>query len=262
MNPASATEAPLLFNWAPPKAEKLAIAAFVAGSVVLHALCFYVFQIIYPPAVALLSPPARVNLVVANSEEGRTVLRWIEAEDPALASATVRPPDARLRALPRLRHVPSYITDEPKLKDAPPPNPTTRASSPLPPAPVAIVREQRAPAWPLIPTHVLFSEELAGFGKATLPEPRFTSSTGEPPANIRFRIGINSRGEVRYCFRLDSSGDANLDEQARLQLVRCRFPARSTPVDPEGNGLVWGVATVEWGNDVAHPRSISAEPAP
>ena len=48
------------------------------------------------------------------------MLRWIEAEDPALASATIRPTEARARALPKLAHVPSYVMQEPKLKDAPP----------------------------------------------------------------------------------------------------------------------------------------------
>src|SRR6266481_4258587 len=107
-NASAADEPSLLFEWAPPKGEKFLISVFLVGSLFLHALAFYVFRIIYPPTIAVLPPPARVNLISANSEEGRTLLRWIEAEDPALASATVRPSETRWRTLPKLNHMPSY----------------------------------------------------------------------------------------------------------------------------------------------------------
>jgi hypothetical protein len=126
-NPSATDDTTLLFEWAPPKGEKLLITLFLIGSLFLHALAFYMFRIIYPPTIAVLPPPARVNLIPGNSEEGQTLLRWIEAEDPALASATLRPPDSRLRALPKLAHLPSYIVQEPKLKDAPPWNLTPAA---------------------------------------------------------------------------------------------------------------------------------------
>src|SRR5438552_18058094 len=111
---------PLLFSWDSPRGEKLAITIFLALSLVAHALCFYIFQIVYPPTVALLPPPARVALITPASEEGRTLLRWIDAEDPALTFTTQRPPEARLRALPRVEHVPSYLAVEPVLKEVPP----------------------------------------------------------------------------------------------------------------------------------------------
>ena len=51
-------------------------------------LCFYAFQIIYPPAVALLPPPGRVTMIAPNTHEERVLLQWLEAEDPAIASTT------------------------------------------------------------------------------------------------------------------------------------------------------------------------------
>src|SRR5881227_2984414 len=116
--PGFATE-PLLFSWEPPRRRKVAITAFLALSLGGHALCFYIFQIVYPPTVALLPPPARVSLITPASEEGRTLLRWIDAEDPALAFTTQRPPEARLHALPKAEHLPSYSAIEPALKDIP-----------------------------------------------------------------------------------------------------------------------------------------------
>src|SRR5437868_13711506 len=138
-NPAaSETDASLVFQWAPPTGEKFLISCFLVGSLIVHALAFYLFRIIYPPAIAVLPPPARVNLIAADSEEGRTLLRWIEAEDPALASATVRPPESRSRALPKLAHIPSYTIDEPELKELPPFTISVVAPDAFPPGPVRV----------------------------------------------------------------------------------------------------------------------------
>src|SRR5213082_694397 len=111
---------PLLFAWGSPGRAKLAIAAFLVISLVAHALCFYIFQIVYPPTIALLPPPARVTFITPASEQGRTLLRWIDSEDPALAFTTRRPSDARLPALPKAEHVPSYFAIQPTLKEIPP----------------------------------------------------------------------------------------------------------------------------------------------
>src|SRR5438045_9660738 len=91
---------PLLFSWEPPRRRRAAITAFVALSLIAHALCFYIFQIVYPPTVSLLPPPARVSVITSNSEEGRTPLRWVDAEDPSLDCTTKVPAETR----PRSRH--------------------------------------------------------------------------------------------------------------------------------------------------------------
>src|SRR4051812_48956551 len=203
----------LLFEWGPPKSEKFLITAFLVGSLLLHAVAFYVFRIIYPPAIAVLPPPARINLISANSEDGRRFLQWIEAEDPALASATVRPSESRLRTLPKLSHVPSYMVQEPNLKDLPPPIllPAT-APSAFPPGPVPMGRAIEV-AWPKISTRVGVSDELKNLGELKLDAQQFASSTTDPPESVRFRIAVNDRGKIYYCFRINSSGDSGLDNQ-------------------------------------------------
>jgi hypothetical protein len=119
LGPELATES-LLFSWDSPRTKKAALLAFLAISLLAHAVCFYIFQVVYPPTVTLVPPPARVALITSASEEGRTLLRWIDAEDPAVAFTTHRPPEARLRALPKVEHVPSYHAMEPTLKELPP----------------------------------------------------------------------------------------------------------------------------------------------
>lgn len=252
--------APLLFHWDSPGGRKAAITMFLIGSLVAHLLCFYVFQIVYPPTVALLPPPARVSLITPDTEEGRALLRWIEAEDPALAFATHRPPEARLRALPKIAHVPSYLTREPILKSMPPRAVDLRAPSPQMPGPVPIVHGPIAPAVGAIPTSLSFSEELSDLGAPNIPVPKFASSNSEPAQSIRFRIAVGQAGDIRHCFALNSSGDPALDEQARGYIVLCRFPAIRPALAGQPairNSLTWGVVTINWGNDIARPPATS-----
>lgn len=250
----------LLFNWTHGRSRAFIIAGFILASTAAHALCFYVFQIVYPPTVALMPPPARVSLVMPDSEEGRALLNWIEAEDPALVSTTQRPPEAKAFALPKLQHVPSYTTSEPALKTLPPIAPDLRVPSSQPPAPVPI-RRARAQAPPVAAsTSLRFSEDFAAFGALQKPEPKFTSSSKEPPQNALFLVGGNGNGEIRFAFLQRSSGDATLDDQARQYLLQCRF---TPPANREAHGehdLVWGYAAIEWGNDIAAPASAATTP--
>jgi hypothetical protein len=245
---------PLLFSWQLPRRQYVAITAFLALSLMAHALCFYIFQIVYPTTVSLLPPPARVSVITSNSEEGRTLLRWVDAEDPALAFTTQRPPEARLRALPKVEHIPSYLAVEPALKQVPSPVVDLRIPSSQPAGAVPFVYQQTASALSARATSPSFSKELDAFGAPTLPDRSFASSNDETPETIRFRIAVSGTGEIRYCFPLNSSGDSALDEQARRYLTLCRFSQslrNSEKLDPS---LTWGIATVEWGNDVVRPR--------
>ena len=248
------TADPLIFSWDSPQGRKITIAIFLALSVVGHALCFYVFQIVYPPTVALLPPPARLTLITADSEDGRALLRWIDAEDPALAFNTQRPPEAKFPELPKAEHVPSYNATSPALKQLPP----TDASVPVPscqsPGAVNFVRRQAAAPIATMPTSVSFSQELAALGAPSLPKSDFAAASQEAPQPIRFQVAVNKLGEIRYCFPLSSSGDPALDERARVYITGCRFPGNTTASWNAGSALAWGIATIEWGNDIARPN--------
>jgi hypothetical protein len=255
MNAPAAT--PFIFNWKEPRRRNVAFAGFIAASFSVHLTGFYLFQVVYPTTVSLVPAPQRINLIYANSEQTATVLRWIDAEDPALVATTRRPAHMQRYAIGKVEHVPSYFATEPALKEPPPLVVDLRVPSVQPPGAVPAIRRAVASVAGFQSTQVTFSSELQQLGQAKLVADGFKASSLEPPQNAQFRIAVDSQGAVRYCFLLNSSGDAILDEQARQHLALCRFPKTSTS---EGESLVWGIATMEWGNDVAQPDARTRTP--
>lgn len=249
---------PLLFSWDSSRQQKAVLAIFVVMSLVGHAFCFYVFQIVYPTPVALLPPPAGVTFITPASEQGRTLLRWIDAEDPALAFTTHPPPRTRVDAVSKAENVPSYFALDPPLKKIPAFTPDLRIPSSRPPSAVPTLPRKAVPAGATGRTYISFSKELNQFGVANIPQSRFAASHEETPETLQFRIAVSDLGEIRYCFPINSSGDPALDEQGRLQLVRRRFSPSRITSDRPGSSLVWGTATIQWGSDVARPLKAPA----
>jgi hypothetical protein len=240
----------LIFRWAPPRPRKRAILSFLVASVMLHVLAFYIFQIVYPAPITVLPAVARVSVISPLTEEGRLLLRWVEAEDPALGSTTQRPADAKLFQPPKVSHVPSFTSYEPKLRDMPAYVPDLHAPDPLPPQPV---RERRSIApQPLPPskTMISFSNDVAPLGGLQTPPMQFTRSIKDSPQAVEFRVALSGSGEVRYVFLQTASGDSALDEQARQYLANCRFSGGSAQTDD----LIWTNAAIVWGSDVAAPK--------
>src|SRR5262245_30542937 len=214
---------PLLFSWDSPRRRRTVLAAFLVLSLMAHAMCFYVFQIVYPTPVALLPPPARITFIAPDSEEGRSLLRWIDAEDPSVAFTTHPAPGARLGALPKTEHLPSYSAVGPILKELPPLKPDLRIPSSRPLGAVHSVAQKTVSAKGIARVYIYYSKEANQFGPPTLPQPSLATSNEETPETLRFRVAVNELGEIRYCFPINSTGDPALDEQARLQVIRSRF---------------------------------------
>ncbi|MGI8819384.1 MAG: hypothetical protein ACR2ID_00685 [Chthoniobacterales bacterium] len=246
-----------LFDWSPPEGRKLSLASFIAASAMLHVLCFYLFQVIYPPTIALPQPPAHVNIINPETDEGRVLLRWLEAEDPALASTTQRSPNAAALALPHVEHIPSYANYRPALKEPPPYQPDLRVPSAEPPGPVHTARASTPAPAPRSGSSVSFAD--AELGPAITPELKFRGTTKQAPQAAEFRVAIDAAGAVRYCFLDHSSGDPALDAQARQSLMRCRFPDVAQHPPPPPPGLLWSRATIEWGNDLVPGPTPAAE---
>jgi TonB family protein len=159
--------------------------------------------------------------------------------------------------LPKLEHVPSYFATEPALKDVPPLVVDLRIPSAQPPGMVPVTRRQSPKPAGLFATTVVFSGDLPQLGPAKFPAANFRRSSNEPPQNARYQIAVDPGGAVRYCFILNSSGDTSLDEQARNYLALCRFAPKA---ETATSALVWGIAAIEWGNDVAGAKPTPATP--
>ena len=262
----NASAAPaLLFSWEGPRRRNLALIGFLALSFAAHVFGLYLFQVVYPATVSLTPAPHRVSFISAKSEEGAALLRWIDAEDPALASTTRRPAEAKRYLLGKIQHTPSYAESEPVLRRPPPLTVDLRVPSAQPPAAVPLRRSTKPAAIGPVPTNITVSGDLQSLGQPKFLPTNFKLSGKESPQNARFRIAVDSNGVVVHCFLLVSSQDAALDEQARQHLALCRFSARPVSSKVEGStssgkSLVWGIATIDWGNDVA--IAPNAKPSP
>ena len=243
----------LLFAWGPRRRRKLSIASFVLASFALHAFGFYLFQIVYPPSVAPLVPASRVSVISPSTPDGRQLLRWIEAEDPAITSATQRAPEAKTYQPPRVPHAPTYLGHLPSLRPIAPFAPDLRVPSAHPPGPVSSPRTRQPSVTRPTPTSFIFSQDLTDLGPAEFPATHFARIGRDAPDAALFRVSVNSQGEIRNAILARSSGDSALDEQARQALALVRFSQIDRRKFSAPDAIIWGTATVQWGNDVAPP---------
>ena len=228
-----------------PGANSRILAGFLFLSLLAHALAFCLFQIIYPPPVAIAPPPADVSLLDLSNPAYDGLRRWIDAQDPAFIYASRESVPEDLLASP---YQPSYagIRSTPKAVAAATPSVVS------PPArdPLSIIGSAAAPA-PMREnaaapelSRVRFSGPLAGRGldPGKEPTPDFSGASGAILEPARFLIGVTDKGEVRYAFLQSSSGDKAVDDQAEARLFQMRFL-------PDAASLTWGLASFFWGND-------------
>ena len=223
---------------------------FILVSACVHAFGFFIFQTVYPAAARMAPPPAQVGLLTPGTPEADAILRWIDSEDPALAAQPGKAPVPGLMSLP---YLPSYNTVHARPTMSPPPDQPLpyrdgvsgldlveiAAAHPTPPA---------APPSPATTT-LSFSGPLAPAGDLPSFSNLHEGDSGElQPA--RFLLGVSDRGEVRYVFLQDSSGDKALDADATAMLQQLSFRPSATP-------LSWGFATFYWGS-AAYARPIAA----
>lgn len=258
----ASTTASLIFSWAPPRRRRRALIVFLILSLLLHALCFYIFQIVYPPTVALLPAPARMTLISPDNPESLALLRWVEAEDPALATTTQRTPEAKSFLLPPIEHHPFYATYQPKLRTLPPLAPDLSIPSSAAVGPVRPARMKGTRTVFTRKTIALFADLPPGFGAPIFADVKFRLTRPDAPANARFRVAIDGNGAIRFCFLIESSGDPALDEQGRNFLQLCRFESKENAALTNATGLFWTTTTILWGNDLVSNATASPASSP
>lgn len=246
-------EAGLTFHWPDHRSVSLALPGFVALSLLAHAASFYLFQIAYPPIARAMPPPAQISLLAPGSPENDRLLRWIEAEDPAL---TARPAEVSPPHLFDRPYEPSFAQIHAQPKKIPETPPAFSFPTALPPL---ALMEMAAPHQNIaaavsapMPTTLRFSGLLTGRVVAKAAPLHFqTTATELQPAC--FLVGVSGHGEVRYLFLQSSSGDKAIDDRAATELRTAEF-ARAA------EELTWGFATFSWGTEV-FVHSAAASPA-
>src|SRR5436309_10341350 len=211
-----------------------------------------------------MPPPARVTLISPDDPESLALLRWVEAEDPALTTTTQRLPEAKSLVLPPIQHRPSYASHQPKLKTLPPLTPDLSIPSSAATGPVRLPRMKANASAPGLArkTTANFADLPAALGDPVFADFKFRLTRPDAPANARFRVAIDERGTIRFCFLIESSGDPALDEQARNFLQLCRLKTNQNTAGIGRAALFWTSATILWGNDLVPNSSTSAHSTP
>lgn len=231
----------LAFDW--PQRERFPLLLFgcVFLSLFAHVATFFLFQVIYPQRVTIPPPAPQVELLTASSPENEALLRWIDAEDPALVASAHSVLPARLFDLDyrpsfaTVRTVPRGSVESPVVVSFPPArHPLSIIQSVTPRA------EPPARAAVATPSDLSLSGPLRERGLATPFSFHFEQRVADPAEPLRALLGVNTHGEVRYVFLQQSSGQAELDQAALAHLRALNFSRNDQPV-------TWGFATVTFG---------------
>jgi hypothetical protein len=229
------------------------VLGFIALSLAAHAFAFILFQVVYPQRVTIPPPGRQVALLTPGTPEADALLRWVDAEDPALAaSSSVAVPPSLFEVPYRpsfevSRTAPRLMPDAPP-KAEPPPSPIT-----LPLLPLEVQAEIPTPTpAPRVATSASFSSAL-GQRKFRPAHPiDFHSAAPLEPAS--FLVAVGASGEIRHVFRQRSSGDPAADAAAAEYLTAGAFAS-----DEKAAPLTWSVAAITWGAEIYEAPAASAK---
>jgi hypothetical protein len=241
------------FFWPKRSKSSWRLAGLIFVMLLAHSAAFFLFQ----AATPVINPPPRtappVQLLTPYDAEGHpspeneSLLRWIEAEDPALVA---RVPNVEL---PRAVDVPyraSFATPRTPPLQLPPEPATVQ----FPPARDSLslimsgMPERRVPQTPLPPrrTEVSLSSQLARrMSAAPVFKPR--TRTAQLVQSSEFLLGVTADGETRFVFpqKHETGSVPALEQEASAFFAGLRFaPSPGAPI-------LWASASVQWGDEIA-----------
>jgi hypothetical protein len=244
------------FFWPARRKSSWRFAGLIFAMLFAHSAAFFLFQAATPvinspprtaPPIQLLTPFGADGRISAEKE---SLLRWIDAEDPALVA---RVPNIEMPPPMEVEYRPSYATPrtpplllppEPATVQFPPARDVlTLIMSGMPAREVA--REPLAPRR----TEVRFSSNLA---KRVTTPPAFTPQhrVTQLVQMSQFLVGVTAAGETQFVFpqKQESGSVPALEREAAAFLAGLQFkPDAATPI-------LWASVQVHWGDDiVANP---------
>ena len=246
------SDTPVIFTWADREGSSWWLAVFIFLSFLAHSSAFFLFQgkNPVPPRTVRTAPVVQIlsssGDVASRNAETEALLQWIATHDPALVAKvqTIEP-----AGLLDIRYRPSFQTIRTQPLGAPPDPPTIQ----IPPArdPLALIRslspsEKITPSTPAPQaTQVKFSTALHARSKEQAAfSPRAKANTTVQPTIVL--AGVNAKGETRFAFLQQASGDEALDAET-LNFVRTLHFA------PSGEATQWGTITFAWSDDIFAP---------
>lgn len=244
------------FPWPRRRKSSWRLAGLIFAMVFLHSAAFFLFQ----AATPVINPPPRTAAPVQLltrfgpnghlSPENESLLRWIEAEDPALVARipNVDTPinvDVPYRAsFQQMRTGALSLPPEPSTVQFPPARDAlTLIMSGMPAQPTETKKI------PPQGTRVTFSSNLA----ARLSSPPEFKPQGRSAVLVQaatFLVGVAPNGETRFVFpqRQETGSAPELEKEAAIFLSQVQFAPASS------GDVAWGTATVLWGDDIVANR--------
>ena len=109
----------LVFAWENHAVGDWRCTGFLVASIVAPCPLLLPFQIIYPPAVALLPPPGRVTVIAPNTEEGRSFALDRSRRSRARLDHSAAA-GRKIAGNPTIQHAPSYLMRNLRLRSCRP----------------------------------------------------------------------------------------------------------------------------------------------
>lgn len=232
----SQQEARFIFDWRRSRWD-YRLPLLIALSLFGHIFCLYVFHVVYPTTTALLPPSAQVTVLDPNNPQDRSLLDWVQMNNPANVSAPRF--DPRLVAQLTPQYKPTFSSLSVELKTSDPSGPREQGIpsifSPEALLPMRSRSAQGAPA-KTFSGRLEIASTLQARAPVSLPALPGASTLSEPTSLF---IGVNPEGAVDFVFLRQSSGIGRLDQDAEDFIRTVKFkPA------PHRD---WGVITLHWG---------------
>ena len=232
----SQQEACFIFDWRRSRWD-YRLPLLIVLSLFGHVFCFYVFHVIYPTTTALLPPSAQVTVLDPNNPQDRSLLDWVEMNNPANVSAPRFDPRLAAQLTPQYKPIFSSLSVELKASDSSGPREQGIPSifSPEVLLPMRSRLTQAAPTM-MFSSRLEIASTLQARTPVSLPALPAAATLSEPTS---FFVGVSPEGAVDFVFLRQSSGIGQLDQKAEEFIRTVKFkpaPRRD-----------WGVITLHWG---------------
>jgi hypothetical protein len=229
-------EAPFIFDWRKDQ-WNYRLPVLIAISLFGHIFCFYIFRVVYPTTTTLLPPSAQVTVLDPNSPQDKSLLDWVEMNNPANVSAPMFNPRLVSELTPQYKPIYSSLSVDlkPSVSSGPKEAGIPSIFSPETLMPMR-ARPTEAVPKRVFPTRLDIASTLEPRVPDSLPGLPTASALAEPTSIF---VGVNPAGEVDFVFLRQSSVAGQLDQKAEDFIRTVKFKP--------GPGRDWGVVTLHWG---------------